>query len=179
MSVGPLAETTDLDALLAGDAQAAIDRATSDVRGRCGWHVAPSLTETITVRAPFKGGRAVLFLPSLLVTAVDAVRVDGVTLDVNDYAWDETGRLALTGGGPFARDCVVEVDLTHGYATVPEDLQGLVLSLAARSKDDPKGNLVQVARGPFSEQYNPGGVAGFNPKAEADVIARYRIPRSR
>lgn len=177
MPADPLVQTTDLTAFKDGDPQAAIDRATDEVRGKLGWHVAPPLTETVELRFPARKGRALLFLPSLHVTAVAAVRVDGAALAADEFAWRPTGRLELFGC--YEADAVVEVDLTHGYAEVPSDLAGLVLALAARSQDDPKGNLAQIGRGPFSEQYNTGGVAGFNPKTEADVIARYRIPRSR
>ena len=176
MSVGPIADTTALEAYRNGDPQKALDDATADVRSLCGWHVAPALTETIRV-GPVPGGYR--FLPSLHITEITAVRVDGVAVDLADVTWTRSGSIYVKGSRDWGDERVLEVDLTHGYDPVPADLAGVVMARAARKIGDPAGNLAARTRGPFAEQYNTGGVAGFNPSVESDVIARYRIPRSR
>lgn len=166
-----LVTTTELTDFQSGDAQSAIDRATADVRGECGWHIAPSRTETLKVRA---NGRTTILLPTLRVTDVAAVRVDGVALASEDFSCTPSGILARTSGPRvWTAGATVEVDLTHGYATTPEDLAGVVLARATRSQADPRGDIVRVQKGPFSEQYDRGDAA------EAAVVDRYRIVRSR
>lgn len=84
-----------------------------------------------------------LQLPFRPVTAVSAVRivsaVAGNTTTITDYSRIKTVLYRLIGfGAPgvFPPD-MVEVDLTHGYATAGDDVKGVVLESAAMAYEYP------------------------------------------
>src|SRR5690349_17879952 len=93
-----------------------LNQAEAEVRGYCGWHVAPSVTEEVTVEGD---GGSVLLLPSLRVTAVASV-IDEDGNAVTDWKVRRNGVLRRAGGWR----CGVEytVTLTHGYDQPPADL---------------------------------------------------------
>jgi hypothetical protein len=61
------------------------------------------------------------------------------------------------------------VTYTHGYATIPDDIRGVTLDLAARKMANPSGNR-QEGIGSYSISY--GDVADDDPVF--DPISRYR-----
>lgn len=96
------------------------------IRAYCGWHVSPSITETITLDGP---GSDTLFLPSLHVTDVASVTVDGVAQ--NEPEWSEAGLIRGAFHGRRFRSIVVT--LTHGYAEPPHALKAAADRLTAAS----------------------------------------------
>jgi len=162
----------DLDAYLSGDSEKALAAAEAAVRAYCGWHVAPLKTETVKVWSA--GDRSVL-LPSLHVTEVQSVTVDGEP--VEDYSWTSDG--ILRG----VRECgPVEVALTHGHAadsTAGVLLSSIILATAARAKSSPSG-LMRAQVGQVSETYSQtaanqaGGVALLS--SETNLLTPYKIP---
>lgn len=168
----PIVTTGQLDAYLAGDPQAALDMATAAVRAYCGWHVAPSQVETVTVDAD---GHTVL-LPSLHVTAVSSVTVDDVLLEAEAFDWSAAGILRLTASACGFRK--VTVVMTHGYETVPE-VAAIILAVSARAIASPSG-VVRAQVGQISETYSQtganqaGGVALLD--AEMATLDRYKLP---
>lgn len=86
------------------------------VRTWCGWHVTPSVTESVTLDAE---GSASIQLPSTYVTDVGVVKVDGITLDPSTYSWSQDGMLRLNDGVFPDRFRCVEVTMTHGYDDDP------------------------------------------------------------
>lgn len=166
MPAGPIVTTTDLTAYQSGDPQSLIDSATAEVRGYCGWHVTPSLSETVTLDA--SGGTS-LMLPSLHVTAVTAVLADGTALTTDDYAWSQVGVLTyLTGCWPVKAGSVV-VTFTHGYDDAL-DLAQVILARATRTKSNPTSAKTMTA-GPFAESFDSVFFAD-----ERATLDRYRIP---
>lgn len=155
--------TTDADRLLQAEAV---------VRSYCGWHIAPSRADVELTLKP--SNATVLTLPSLHVTEV-TVEEDGVELTDDEFAWDANGVLTRYPGW-----CAeVDVTFTHGYATVPADVQAVVQSIAQRAVNNP-GSVVRVQDGPFSETYSQ---TGFNQSlpialldAEKTILDHYRIP---
>lgn len=86
-----------------------------------------SASSTVTLWA-FDGGEQFLDLPGKPVTAVSSVTVDGSA--VTDYKLVH-GRLWRPGGWSDGCEPVeVVVSLTHGFASVPEDIKQLVCDLA-------------------------------------------------
>src|SRR5699024_4352297 len=65
-----------------------LDGATRAVRRYCHWHVAPVVSETIVLDGE---GGSLLMLPTLRVQSIEAVRVNGTALDVDDLEWSEKG----------------------------------------------------------------------------------------
>lgn len=163
----PLATPGELTEREQGDPAAAVEAATGEIRGACGWHIAPSLTETLTSKAT--GVSLTLFLRSLYLTAVTEVRdPEGAVVDPDLYEWSPAGFLTyLAGVWPAGR---YDVDVVHGHEAVPHDLRNAVLELAARLRVDPTMNLASKMRGPFSEQYRDDGMANV-----VRVVGRYRL----
>ena len=172
----PIVTTTDLDAYLSGDRQAALDAATAAVRAYCGWHVTPEVTETVTVDVE---GCTVL-LPSLYVTDVTEVRAEGEVVDAAGYEWSAAGILRVHAKRGFR---TLEVTMTHGYAEAP-DVAEVVLRAAARStavngSDGAAFPLKSVQVGQVSEGYAvPTSWAGGSALTDEDraVLDRYKLP---
>jgi hypothetical protein len=144
------------------------------VRSYCRWHIAPARTETLTLPA---GEGVALLLPSLMVTAVASVTVDGTALTADEYTWTEAGVLKHSTNIRWGSGTVV-VEFTHGYAEAPPDVTAIVQSVAQRAVDNP-GSLVRKQVGPFGDTYSQ---TGFNQSlplalldAEKDVLAAYRL----
>lgn len=135
------------------------------VRGECGWHIAPVVTETITVDSP---GGEVLLLPTLKIGEVTAVR--DVTAEtpraVTGWRASPSGMLVLTGGWPRGY-AAIEVDLTHGYTTCPDDLLGVIAERAKRGIRD--STVQQESLGSRSVTYRAGG------EPPTSVISRYKV----
>lgn len=175
--------TDDLDDFLAGDPQNAIEAATAIVRSYCGWHVSPSVTEDITIQrqAPLAPTFLAAFLPTLYVTDVSAVTVDGTELDALDWEWTENGLLlkSLSSGWPYtyttSRLTTITVTLTHGYpAADVADLTNVVLRLASQLKSTPGGGFVrQVGQVVYATPTGDGASQLFD--SEKAVLDKYRI----
>jgi hypothetical protein len=177
--VDPIVIPVDLDAYVSGDPQTLIDEATTQVRSYCGWHVTPSVTETVTLDA---SGMATQMLPSLHVTDVATVTYDGAVLAADDYEWREIGVLHLKYDGPnisqlckwSLKNRSVEVTMTHGYASAP-DVAGVILALASRAQSAPGGGFVrQVGQVSFQAPSGDGG--GYLLESEKAVLDRYKLP---
>ena len=95
---------------------AAVAAAEAMVRSYCGWHIAPSETHTVTLDG--KGG-STLFLPSLHVTAITSITVDGTLLAATGYEWSETGQVNRKYGAWPRKLRSIVVVFTHGYTDVP------------------------------------------------------------
>lgn len=144
-----------------------VDIAAASVRGDAGWHIAPEVTETLTVDSY---GGYLLILPTRRIVGVTAVRdvTNGSTVTVTDWS-RQSGGLYRRNGWPAG---VLEVDLTHGYATLPADLKPILAARARQAVDprDPSLSQKSTTRGPFtdSESYRTDGATITDP-----TIARY------
>lgn len=171
MNAGPIVNTTELGAYLAGSPQSAIDAATGAVRAYCGWHVTPEVTESVTLDV----ASGLVLLPSLHVTAVSSVVADGDTLDPDRYEWSAAGILRASLRRGFRK---VEVTMTHGYVDAPE-IAGVILAMAARSVVSPDG-VMRAQVGQISETYSQtannqaGGIALL--LSEMSILDRYKLP---
>lgn len=177
MAADPIVTTEQLTAYQAGDAQSAIDQATSLVRGYCGWHVTPSAAETVTLDG---SGTSTQILPSLHVTAIESVTYDGVLLSADDYTWSPIGVIEYAPHGPYFAQVrrwstglgKVVVVMTHGYDEAA-DLARIILATADRSQNIPD-RVTSATMGPRTEQYSAAGQE-FSAD-ELAVLDRYRLP---
>jgi len=177
VAANPIVTTAQLTLYQAGDAQSAIDQATALVRRYCGWHVTPSVSETVTLDGPECSTQ---ILPSLHVTAVTSVTVDGVLLAVGDYSWSEIGVIEYARFGPFFASASrwptglgkVVVVMTHGYDEAP-DLARLIMAQADRGQNVPD-RVRSTQMGPRSETYTTDGQEYS--MSELAVLDRYRLP---
>lgn len=116
----------------------ALNRASAKIRKYAGdW----SITQESGVVATLDGtGERSLWLPSLLVTAVASVVEDGQTLTVvTGFDWTSYGKLIRVGRCWTCKPRSVVVTFTHGYATVPDDVKDICLSVAGRLYRNPAG----------------------------------------
>ena len=102
--------------------------AAADLRRAAGWHIAPSVTETVTLD---HDGAGVLRLRSLYVTAVTAVRdvSTDTPSDLTGWRWSQDGMLSGCFPCGFRS---VEVTFTHGYPQCPAELLPVVASRTQR-----------------------------------------------
>lgn len=145
------------------------------IRTWCGWHIAPSATETITVD---QRGRAVVALPSLHVTSVTEVTDrDGEPL--TGWHWSTSGVMERAQGWPKGLGAL-KVTLTHGFTACPP----VVLAVAADMVRDHKaagemaaGNVVtqvslDAAQYSLANPYAPRG-ASTNVAIRRDISLSY------
>lgn len=121
-------------------------------------------------------GQVVLEPPFKPITAVSAVRVNGVTIT----GWSLVkGKLYRQSGfgvcGNFPPD-LVEVDLTHGYTTHSDDVKGKVLETAAQAYDIPVGAVISESIDDYAVRYATTG-GGLQLTKSAQALAEsYRGP---
>ena len=148
-----------------------VDVAVADLRAEAGWHIAPRISETLTIRVlGRRGGRAGYLDEIVLPTrdlpgapvVVNAVRSGGSTLT----GWSSAEGMLLRSWG-FAGGAL-EVDVTHGFVSCPKDLLPLIAALAQSSSS---------ARDSRVSSFTNGGVQmAFESAYMVDPkIARYRV----
>ena len=144
---------------------ALVEAAGERVRDECGWHIAPVVSETVTVDIR-ESGRAVL--PTLRLVNVTAVRdVSGsspVTLPLSAWRWRRSGILEC---GTWSRGRrTLEVDISHGYDRCPP---ALLDSVAQRLRSG-SGAVLREQVGDVSVSYS-GGVSSAAGAASKYVLA--------
>ena len=146
---------------------AVVDAAVASLRRTAGWHVAPSLTETVTLDG---SGGTRLILDTLRLTAVTEARnVLEATPSIIDVRWSKVGVLA--GYFPWGFRSV-EVDMTHGYDACPPDLLPLIANACQRIKVDP--TVASQGAGPFTVTFRD--VDGATQTVVDPGLARYVLP---
>ena len=140
------------------------------VQSYCGWHIAPSKTETRTVWGTDTG---TFLLPSMHVTAVASVVVGGAALDPAAYRWTLSGIVSrVWGWWPRAESATVT--FTHGYPLFPAAVWQIVERVAQRAADDP-GALQQVGQVRYASVSGVGIGSSLSDLDRRDLNA-YRLP---
>lgn len=144
------------------------------IRSYCGWHVAPSITETLYVDS--YGGRT-LTLPSKHVTSITSIRINDQEM-IQDASWSQAGTVQ------FTTDCLpdaprsVRITLTHGYNAedVPEVIE-LMRVVAQRAAQQQSIVASQSVNGSSISYQTYGGKAlGLQLLAiEKDMLDTYRV----
>ena len=139
------------------------------VRAYCGWHVAPSVTEEVTVDG---SGGSVQFLPTLYLTGVQDVTADGRV--VSDPEWSQHGMLR---GVRSCRFRGVVATITHGYDSFPVEVEAVARDMASSAGRTGASGMLA---GPYQVTYPSGdagreaGVVGMS-GMQRDVLDRYRL----
>lgn len=140
--------------------------------------------DSVDLRGTFE---PVLTLPEQPVVAVNSVTFDGTALTSSQWELLPHGRLFRTGttvsdrkhhaagtwGGPLY---TVTVDYDHGWATIPDDVKGVVLAAAARAWANPNGALYESVgsyRIGFSNEQQVSALSPF----EVELLKSYRPHR--
>jgi hypothetical protein len=174
VALPPLADPHDLTDYPGGPFPERIVRAASaSVRADCHWHIAPVISETVTVDGT---PGPLLLLPTLRLVSVTAVRVlhRGGWTAVTDWRIAQAGMLYRTGGwyyGPAG----VQVEMTHGYTETPHEL---IPVIAARCQRTMANSILTqrsetVGTRTASESYN---VNRLQLAAGVESLSGYRIP---
>ncbi len=131
----------------------------------CGWHVAPTRTDTVKIEGD--GGR-VLLLPSLNVRSVTQI-LDEDGNEVTDYKWRQNGVLR----GCWACEEEYTITFVHGYDSMPTELQAIVDTYSIDGTGS--GALRSRAAGPFSESYGASDLEQ-QPMSVRAILGRYQLP---
>jgi hypothetical protein len=135
----------------------------------CTWWEPQTVTYTVlgTVATSIR-------LPYRPVTAVSAVRINGVAVTgwtlVNGTLWRAAG---------FGTSCAippdeVEIDLTHGYAEVTDDVKAVVIETAASAYEIPVSAVASESIDDYQVRYaNTGGGVQLTSAAKA-LAEQYR-----
>lgn len=159
----------DLDTYTATQA---LDIASQAIRDHCGWNISQ---ETVIGKVLDCDGSRSLWLPTLLLTALGPVVENGVTLTVlSGYDWTEYGRVIRAGRWPNQARSVT-VTYTHGYATVPNSVKGVCLTVAGRMYQNPDA-LRSYTVGGVSESYSTtAGSSGALYDDEFTALEKYKL----
>ncbi|MEU0761991.1 hypothetical protein ABZ351_20210 [Streptomyces microflavus] len=106
-------------------------------------------------------------LPQRPVVSVSEVRAGGQLVPPNRWQLVRDRVRLLDGDQP------VTVTFTHGYTSVPGDVLGLVLTVAARVLNNP-ADLRQESAGSVSVTYSAETIGARLAPADRDLLARYR-----
>lgn len=122
------------------------------IRNACEWQVWPLLTDDVMTLDGRGGTQRVL--PCSRVVDVASVVENGVTLvEGTDFDWSSDGILDRLGGAWWTRKRRgIVAMVSHGYATLPADLNLLAMQVAGRGWDSPLPRAREQA-GQVSVQY--------------------------
>lgn len=140
------------------------------VREYCGWHIAPSITEQVTVDGP---GRTALLLPTLHLTGIDLITEDGIDLDPSVYQWSESG--IVDGRWWTWRRRGLAITMTHGYPVCPLPVRAVVARMAAGAAG-PRDSAVQIGQVRVQRDANTERARGGIDDYGAAILARYCLP---
>lgn len=151
--------------------------ASSLVQEYCGWHIAPSIAETVTVDG---SGGPIQSLPTMRLTAVTSVVEAGTALEVADLDWSEYGIVEKQSTGWWtSRRRGLVAEITHGFDDTPGWLVTLICAAAGRAFLAAPG-VVQEAAGGESVTYaqsSPGaGGAVILLEQELRMLDRIALP---
>lgn len=156
--------------------QAVLDAASNSIRSYCHWHISPSLT--CSWRGDADG--CIVQLPTMNVTSIHSVIVNGVELAESDYAWRDSGliRLARPVHDDWGRPVAVEFEAGCDSDAVA----AIVTQVAVNNLVAPAGVLREAA-GEVSITYNQTavGVTGGVRLMASDrtLLSSFRLPPTR
>lgn len=125
-----------------------VDAAVETLRNAVRWHIAPQRSGTVELDISIMQRR--LFLPTTCLISIDEIRANGEVVSPDDYQVSKTfSRVARTGCAYWPPGYgSVEVDMTHGYDTVPKDLLNAIAAIAATNRRDQ--TVREAVAGPFT-----------------------------
>lgn len=160
----------DLSAYLQRDldrssAELTLAAASGAVRAYCRWNISEETTTMVLDGT----GSVMLSLPTLRLTDVYQIRVDGVGLDSDEYHWSRTGMISRRFIWPDRLGCVA-VDVTHGWPldAMPDSVRAVVLGIAARCFANPHA-LTASTVGGTSRTFDLTPV-------DMQIVAGHRLP---
>lgn len=121
----------EFDDFEAYTAQLMLDGAASATVEHCGWHIAPTITESVTVDGT---GTLVQALPTMYMTNLISVNELGRAFDVSLVDWSENGLMEKRSGATWTgRRRGIATSIEHGYPSTPGWLTTLICAAAGRA----------------------------------------------
>jgi hypothetical protein len=156
-------------------AQMLLDAVSDEVQTYCGWHIAPVITETVTVDG---SGGVVQPLPTLRLLDIISVTESGTAVDVDGVQWSEAGWMVRPGCRWTCDLRGIVAEIEHGYTETPPAIVALICGVVARALANPSG-VARESSGGESITYAVAadGTASLLTGAEMRILdRRYRIP---
>lgn len=143
-----------------------------------GWHISPSITETLVVDG---SGTIIQPLPTLRLTDVAAVVEGGLAVPAANYTWSDNGLLEKIRFGSWTgQRRGITATITHGWDTPPGWVVTLACAVAGRAVMVKPGIVSEVAgedqviyAGTFTVP--PGSIALLD--IEKKMLDRIAVPR--
>jgi len=148
-------------------------RAEAEVRAYCGWHIAPEVTEDVTLDGT---GSPLLLLRSLKVADIASVTEDEELVDPGGYQWSASGVLLRNGGACWTDKLRgVVVNLRHGHPSMPMDVEAVTERMTSRAMEMSGASQVfaQVGQVRYADGLREAGLLS---DADTLVLDRYRLP---
>lgn len=119
------------------------------MRHFCGWHISPSVVVT-AARVPV-GSQGIVALPSRYVTAVSDLSINDKVIDSDHgYDWAAPSNIVQLKRAHFVQPFPhLTITYTHGYDTVPRDVEAIGYELVQQARSKPGGNAKDVGAGPY------------------------------
>lgn len=139
------------------------------VRAYCRWHIAPSVSEVLTLDG---SGCPIQFLPTLRLTALTSITNDGVV--VTDPEWSQAGMVrGPRCWSPKWRSVVATI--THGYDECPAEVAQVITDMVKLADLVGVGS---VQAGPFQTTPAPNaiqaGAVGLS-QEQKRILDAYRL----
>jgi hypothetical protein len=146
------------------------------VRATCGWHLAPRITQTVTVDG---SGADTVALPTLHLIDLLAVTDNGTPVDLEQVEWSTAGFLICRNRCWTRRLRGVRAEILHGHTRTPAEVRAVVVAIVERALPRSAGRgVVSERTGPFQVTWNQtvqdGGLVLLD--FEGRVLDRYAIP---
>lgn len=158
----------DLSAAETATATQALDIATSIIQSYTGQTLSVVSNDSVILR-PIR--RRITQLPQIPVTSIDSITEDGTLLAAPTYLGDLTTGFLYRVDASWGEQVTVVYD--HGYTTIPADIRGVTLELAAAPFAG-RGEIASEALGLYQVTYKTIEQA-FSPLHRV-VLEKYRPP---
>jgi hypothetical protein len=134
----------------------------AEVRAFCGWHIAPVVTETITLNG---SGGPVQVLPTLRLVDLVSITNDGAL--VVEPEWSTSGIVRAYRWTGRMRGVVAEV--THGFEEWPAELLAMMAEMAAPASS--LSGVKAVTSGAHQVTFE-----STTRTTQGDILGRYQLP---
>lgn len=148
-----------------------LEGAESIIRDYCGWHIAPAITETLTLDGP---GTHHLYIPSLRIKTITSIVDDGTTLAPTDYLWSENGVIEKLNSCWTTKRRSIVIILVHGYDACPPAVREVWKQLAQVGPASSPVEREEVGQVAVTYGAVAGAVATGIPSSSFILLNKYR-----
>lgn len=153
--------------------------ACASVRRHCRWHIAPTITETITIEAD---GSPQLLVETLHLLDVQNVTVDGLAVDFPRFYPNGVVKPGFLidpdrlGSYYWAAGRDVTLTITHGYPVCPDEVFGILVASATARVPAVLAGKGQMTAGPFGADFSESHAWSFLTAEQRAVLDDLTIP---